>query len=75
MTKILRMIIIAGSAAIAAACVRDKAPQDSFKYTIDSFADIKVMRFRVPGWDALSLRQKEYAYHLSEAAKWGRDIT
>ena len=75
MTKFLRMVIIAGSAAAAAACVRDKAPQDSFKYTIDSFADIKVMRYRVPGWDALSLRQKEYAYHLAEAAKWGRDIT
>ncbi|MBR4755863.1 MAG: dihydrofolate reductase [Bacteroidales bacterium] len=42
---------------------------------IDEFADIKVMRFEVPGWEDLSLRQKEYAYHLSEAAKLGRDIT
>jgi len=45
-----------------------------FKYLLDQFADIKVMRFRVPGWESLSLRQKAYAYHLSEAAKWGRDI-
>ena len=42
---------------------------------IDEFADIKVMRFEVPGWNDLSLKQKEYAYHLSEAAKLGRDIT
>ena len=45
------------------------------KTLIDEFADIKIMRFEVPGWDGLSLRQKEYAYHLSESAKWGRDIT
>ena len=45
------------------------------KTVIDEFADIKVMRFEVPGWEGLSLRQKEYAYHLSEAAKTGRDIT
>ena len=42
---------------------------------IDEFADLKVMRFEVPGWDGLTLEQKEYAYHLAEAAKLGRDIT
>ena len=45
------------------------------KTVIDEFSDIKVMRFEVPGWDGLTFRQKEYAYHLSEAAKYGRDIT
>ena len=45
------------------------------KTVIDEFADIKVMRFEVPGWEGLSLRQKEYVFHLSEAAKAGRDIT
>ena len=42
---------------------------------VDEFADIKIMRFEVPGWDGLTLRQKAYAYHLAEAAKLGRDIT
>ncbi len=46
----------------------------SFIYTIDQFADLKVMRYQIPGWDELTLQQKEYAYHLAEAAKWGRDI-
>ena len=47
---------------------------EDWKYTVDMFADLRIMRFRIPGWEDLSLRQKEYAYHLSEAAKWGRDI-
>jgi dipeptidyl-peptidase-3 len=51
------------------------AQNDDFHYLLDEFADLKVMRYQVPGWDDLTLRQKEYAYHLSEAAKYGRDIT
>ncbi len=50
------------------------APSPTFKYTIDEFADIKIMRYEIPGWETLSLKQKKYIYHLSEAAKWGRDI-
>jgi len=45
-----------------------------FKYLTDEFADLKIIRYQIPGWDELSLQQKEYAYHLAEAAKWGRDI-
>ncbi len=52
---------------------KDEVPAD-FRYLIDSFADLKIMRYRVPGWNALTLKQKEYVYHLSEAAKYGRDI-
>ena len=53
----------------------DKAAQDQeFKFLLDEFADVKVMRYQVPGWDELSLQQKEYVYHLAEAAKYGRDI-
>jgi dipeptidyl-peptidase-3 len=48
--------------------------EEDFRYTIDQFADLKVMRYRIPGWEQLSLAQKEYAYHLAEAAKYGRDI-
>ena len=54
--------------------VKDNGTDGSFKYTVDQFADLKVMRYQIPGWDELSLQQKEYAYHLAEAAKWGRDI-
>lgn len=71
------MILTIGAAAALSSCSQgEKKTQDTdFHYLLDEFADLKVIRFRVPGWDNLSLRQKEYAYHLSEAAKLGRDIT
>ncbi|MBO4499495.1 MAG: dihydrofolate reductase [Bacteroidaceae bacterium] len=58
--------------ALIAGCQTKK---DNFRYLLDEFADLKVMRYQIPGWEELTLSQKEYAYHLSEAAKWGRDIT
>ena len=74
----VKIILTAVSSFAAASCSQTKngnVADDGFNYTIDQFADLKIMRYKVPGWDALSLRQKEYAYHLSEAAKYGRDIT
>lgn len=65
------MIAFGAGASIIAGCGPEKG---DFKYLIDEFADLKIMRYRIPGWDELSLQQKEYVYHLSEAAKWGRDI-
>ncbi|MBE6235768.1 MAG: dihydrofolate reductase [Bacteroidales bacterium] len=67
------MICFAGMAAAAAGCA-GKAQEGEFKYLVDEFADLKVMRYQVPGWDGLTLQQKEYVYHLGEAAKYGRDI-
>ncbi|MBQ2365504.1 MAG: dihydrofolate reductase [Alistipes sp.] len=43
-------------------------------WIVDRFDDIKVIRYEVPGFDELSLQEKEYIYYLSEAAKCGRDI-
>lgn len=63
--------MIASAAAIVAGCGKKT---EGFRYTVDSFGDAKVMRYQVPGWDALTLQQKEYVYHLCEAAKYGRDI-
>ena len=72
----MKMIIIGGAALGLASCAGPASEEKNsdFKYTIDSFADLKVMRYRIPGWEQLSLQQKEYAYHLAEAAKYGRDI-
>lgn len=75
------MLTIFGVAALLSACgqggQKDErtAQKEDFHYLLDEFADLKVMRYQVPGWEDLTLRQKEYAYHLSEAAKYGRDIT
>ena len=47
---------------------------DLFTYEDLRFADIQLLRYRVPAFEDLSLRQKQYVYHLAEAALSGRDI-
>ncbi len=69
-----KMITIAGMAAALVSCSDKTAQNGEFKYLVDEFADLKIMRYQVPGWDELTLQQKEYVYHLAEAAKYGRDI-
>ncbi|MBP3661778.1 MAG: dihydrofolate reductase [Bacteroidales bacterium] len=73
MKLLVKMITAAGMAAALVSC-SDKAAEKDFKYLMDEFADLKIMRYQVPGWDELTLQQKEYVYHLAEAAKYGRDI-
>jgi dipeptidyl-peptidase III len=51
------------------------APVDDFKVRVDSFADTRILRYRVPGFDKLTPKQKELLYYLYEAALSGRDIT
>lgn len=45
-----------------------------FNYVVDQFADLQVLRYRVAGFDSLTLQQKKLVYYLSEAALQGRDI-
>lgn len=47
---------------------------DTFQYFVEKFADIKILRYQVFGFDTLSLKQKELIYYLSKAANCGRDI-
>lgn len=74
--RIIRMMSLGAIVIAGASCsqAEKKSEEAGFRYLIDEFADLKVMRYRIPGWEELSLRQKEYVYHLAEAAKWGRDI-
>ena len=74
MFSMKKMLAAAGVGLVSIACT-SRAGESDFEYSIDEFADIEILRYQVPGWDSLSLRQKEYVYHLSEAAKSGRDIT
>lgn len=50
------------------------AEADKFDYTVEQFADLQILRYRVPGFENLSLQQKELVYYLTEAALQGRDI-
>lgn len=68
------MLIATLAGLFAASCKDGAVKEEPFRYLADEFADLKVIRYRIPGWDSLTLQQKEYIYHLSEAAKAGRDI-
>ena len=62
-------IAIASSLTAAA----ENAPKD-FKYQVDRFADIEVLRYYVPEFNQLTPQQRLLVYYLNEAAHWGRDI-
>lgn len=51
-----------------------KADTSEFQYLAEQFADLKIIRYRVPGFEKLSLQQKQLAYWLYEASLAGRDI-
>lgn len=71
--KIMTMMM-ATSAAFAAVPEAAAQPTDGFKYTDESFADIQMLRYKVEGFEQLTLKQKTFIYHLQEAALQGRDI-
>lgn len=48
---------------------------EQFRYTDEQFADIQMLRYRLDGFEALTLRQKLYIYYLAKATLCGRDIT
>lgn len=70
----LKHIIICGTLGLTATTSCTDRTEGGFRYTADEFADIKVMRYQIPGWDSLTFNQKSLVYHLGEAAKYGRDI-
>ena len=51
-----------------------KESAEPFEYVSEQFADLRILRYEVPGFDQLTLQQKELLYYLSEAALCGRDI-
>ena len=76
-----KLMICIGMAAALVGCapkqdetVEQPHPQEEFKYLVDEFADLRIMRYQIPAWDELTLQQKSYIYYLGEAAKCGRDI-
>ena len=68
--------IIPGAALLALTLTscNNMAQENEFNYNVDRFADIEVLRYKVPEFENLSLQQKKLIYFLSEAAIWGRDI-
>ena len=72
-----KQLIACAAFALLTACSGAKtttAEADKFDYTVEQFADLQILRYRVPGFENLSLQQKELVYYLTEAALQGRDI-
>lgn len=73
------LLLIASVGCLAAEPLQTKpaaspAPSDAFQVMMDRFADVQILRYRVPGFEDLSPKQKELAYYLYQAALSGRDI-
>ncbi len=45
-----------------------------FQWQTEQFADLRILRYQIPGWEKLSLQQKKLAYYLTQAGMEGRDI-
>ena len=48
--------------------------ESEFEYKVDEFADLKVIRYQIPGWEELTLKEKKLVYYLTQAGLAGRDI-
>ena len=72
-----KQLIACAAFALLTACSGSKtttAEADKFDYTVEQFADLQILRYKVPEFENLSLQQKELVYYLTEAALQGRDI-
>lgn len=85
LNKILFFIAISG---VMIACKKDpnvkdqidqqeekqEVAEEKFDYIVEQFADIKVLRYKIPGWDNLTLKEQKLVYYLTQAGLSGRDI-
>ena len=73
------LMAITGLSVVLGGCKSEKpkdttAQDENFTYEVDAFADLQILRYKVPEFESLSLEQKEMIYYLSQAAIEGRDI-
>src|SRR5688572_21997312 len=48
--------------------------ENTFDYNVEQFADIKLLRYQIPGWENLTLKEQKLVYYLTQAGLAGRDI-
>ncbi len=73
-TKTLSLMFLLSASALTTSCTSTKEGEADFQYTDERFADLQMLRYRVEGFEELTLRQKTLIYYLSQAALSGRDI-
>lgn len=72
--KVMVLTAMMTGGAMSATAGNDANGHDDFKYLDERFADLQMLRYKVEGFEKLSLKQKTFIYYLQEAALWGRDI-
>ncbi|MBQ2839644.1 MAG: dihydrofolate reductase [Muribaculaceae bacterium] len=72
--SIIKKIIPGAVIALSLTSCNMSQEKNEFNYNVDRFADIEVLRYKVPEFENLSLQQKKLIYFLTEAAILGRDI-
>ena len=75
----IKQIIYVFSIALLAACTSEKTDEkakvaNEFNHFVEQFADIKVLRYKIPGFEELTLEEKKLVYYLTQAGLSGRDI-
>lgn len=51
-----------------------ESPEVEFNYNVEQFSDIKILRYQIPGWENLTLKEQKLVYYLTQAGLAGRDI-
>ncbi|MCK8521968.1 dipeptidyl peptidase 3 [Aquimarina sp. D1M17] len=52
----------------------ETAVEEKFDYVVEQFADLRILRYQIPGWDDLTLKEQKLVYYLTQAGLSGRDI-
>ncbi len=78
--NINKLVVVFISSAFFISCNKEKTEDReiiapvAFQYEAEQFADIKVLRYQIPGWENLTLKEQELVYYLTQAGTAGRDI-
>ncbi len=84
--KLNRILFFIAITTMLIACKKDPKVQDQvdqqeqetveekFDYVVEQFADLKILRYQIPGWDNLTLKEQKLVYYLTQAGLSGRDI-
>ncbi|MEW7292595.1 dipeptidyl-peptidase 3 family protein [Aquimarina sp. 2304DJ70-9] len=84
--KLNRILFFIAITSMLMACKKDPKVQDQidqqeqttveekFDYVVEQFADLKILRYQIPGWDNLTLKEQKLVYYLTQAGLSGRDI-
>jgi dipeptidyl-peptidase III len=73
-TILITTVLVACTSKQESSSSTEKIESEEFKYVTEQFADLKIIRYKIPGFEKLSLNQKKLVYFLTQAGLSGRDI-